>query len=124
MRLPIQYALTYPDRPFNDSLPRLDWKSLTALTFEQPDVDRFPCLRLAVDAGRAGGIGPAVLCAADDAAVELFLAGRIGFTDIPRLIGRALEKYSAISRPSLDDILAAGDWARQQVLEMAGGGGR
>jgi len=124
MRLPIQYALTFPDRSFNASLPRLDWSDFKDLTFEPPDVERFPCLGLAIGAGRAGGTVPAVLCAADETAVELFLAGRIGFVDIPRLVERTLEKHSGVSDPSLDDILAAADWARRAVQELAGGGGK
>ena len=121
MRLPIQYALTFPDRSFNETLPRLDWSSFSDLSFGPPDLEKFPCLSLAIDAGRIGGTTPAVLSSADDAAVELFLNGRIGFTDIPRLVGSTLDKYSGISDPSLDDILEAGDWARRAVLEMAGG---
>ncbi len=124
MRLPIQYALTYPDRLDNNEIPRLDWNSFSDLTFEPPDVDRFPCLRLAIEAGRAGGNQPAALAAADEKAVELFLNGRIGFTDIPRLIAGTLERHSPISRPSLDDIMAADRWAREQVLALAGGGGQ
>jgi 1-deoxy-D-xylulose-5-phosphate reductoisomerase len=119
MRLPIQYALTYPERPANANLPRLDWKHFTDLTFEQPDTDMFPCLRLAISAGRQGGTVPAGLCGADDIAVELFLAGRIKFTDIPRLIERTLEKHTSISHPSVEDIMAAGNWAREKTLALA-----
>jgi 1-deoxy-D-xylulose-5-phosphate reductoisomerase len=124
MRLPIQYALTFPDRSFNETLPRLDWSGFKDLTFGLPDMEKFPCLGLAIDAGRIGGTVPAVLSSADDAAVGLFLDGRIGFNDIPRLVGRTLDKHSGLSDPSLDDIRAAGDWARRAVLEMAGGGGK
>jgi 1-deoxy-D-xylulose-5-phosphate reductoisomerase len=120
MRLPIQYALTYPDRPANDSLPRLDWKHFANLTFEPPDTNRFPCLRLAIEAGKKGGTYPAVLCAADEVAVGLFLAGRLDFTDIPRLIVRTLEKHTNISHPSLEDIMAAGNWAREKALALVG----
>ena len=122
MRLPIQFALTFPDRPHNASLPRLDWADVKNLAFEPPDMENFPCLSLAIYAGRVGGTVPAVLCAADEVAVELFLAGRIGFTGIPRLVERTLEKHSPVSEPSLDDILAAGAWARQTTLEMGDGG--
>ncbi len=123
MRLPIQYALTYPERLDNTRLPRLDWKHFADLTFEQPDTDRFPCLRLAINAGRQGGTYPGVLCAADEVAVGLFLAGSIGFADIPRLIERTLEKHTHISHPSLDDIMAAGSWAQENVLGLVGGNG-
>ncbi len=122
MRLPIQYALTYPDRLENQDLPRLDWGDFKDLTFEQPDRERFPCLALATAAGRKGGTSPAALCGADETAVGLFLAGRIKFTEIPELIARALEKHLTKSSPSLDDILEADRWAREKVLEMAGGG--
>jgi 1-deoxy-D-xylulose-5-phosphate reductoisomerase len=123
MRLPIQYALTYPKRLDNTRLPRLDWKHFADLTFEQPDTDRFPCLRLAINAGRQGGTYPGVLCAADEVAVGLFLAGSIGFADIPRLIEQTLEKHTHISHPSLGVIMAAGKWAQQKVLGLAGGNG-
>jgi 1-deoxy-D-xylulose-5-phosphate reductoisomerase len=124
MRLPIQYALTYPDRPANDSLPRLDWAHFADLAFEPPDTVRFPCLRLAVEAGKKGGTYPAVLCAADEVAVGLFLAGRVSFTDIPRLAERTLEKHSNISHPSLADIMAADNWARQKAIALVGEGGK
>jgi 1-deoxy-D-xylulose-5-phosphate reductoisomerase len=124
MRLPIQYALTYPYRPANDSLPRLDWKHFADLTFEMLDTDRFRCMRLAIEAGKQGGTYPGVLCAADEVAVGLFLAGRIGFTDIPHLIERTLEKHTNISHPSLEDIMAAGNWAREKVLALVGGSGQ
>jgi 1-deoxy-D-xylulose-5-phosphate reductoisomerase len=124
MRLPIQYALTYPDRLDNVELPRLDWEKFPDLHFEQPDTERFPCLSLAVAAGREGGTRPAALCAADEVAVALFLDGRIGFLDIPRLIAGALEQHRTVLRPSLEDILAADKWAREKVLALAGGGVR
>jgi 1-deoxy-D-xylulose-5-phosphate reductoisomerase len=124
MRLPIQYALTYPDRPASDILPRLDWSNIKDLTFELPDTDRFPCLGLAVVAGRTGGTAPAALCGADEAAVALFLDGRIGFMDIPRLVREVMAGHSAKPHPSLDDILIADQSARGQVLALAGGGGQ
>ncbi len=124
MRLPIQHALSYPDRPDNAELPRLDWAKIRELTFEPPDFDRFPCLRLAIEAGREGGTRPAVLCAADEAAVDLFLAGRIKFTDIPRLVARALEKHRQVNHPSIEDIMAADKWGRDTVLNLAGREGK
>jgi 1-deoxy-D-xylulose-5-phosphate reductoisomerase len=120
MRLPIQYALSYPERLANSQLPRLEWESIKKLTFEPPDLDTFPCLRLAVEAGRRGETYPAVLCAADEAAVELFLAQGIKFTDIARLVGQALEEHQAIAHPTLEEILAADSWARQKVKQMVG----
>ncbi|MFC1929328.1 1-deoxy-D-xylulose-5-phosphate reductoisomerase [Chloroflexota bacterium] len=127
MRLPIQYALSYPDRLDNPQLPRLDWSRISSLDFEEPDFDVFPCLRLAIEAGRKGGTYPAVLCAVDEVAVELFLSRRIGFADIGRLVEEVLERHQAITRPALEEILAeeilaADAWARQKTLELVGGG--
>jgi 1-deoxy-D-xylulose-5-phosphate reductoisomerase len=119
MRLPIQYALSYPERLPNPELPKLDWEGIKELTFEPPDLERFPCLKLAIEAGRKGGTHPAVLCGADEVAVELFLSERIKFTDIARLVARALESHKAISHPTLDEILAADDWARETVSGLA-----
>jgi len=108
MRLPIQYALTWPQR-WPNTLPRLE---LGALTFESPDLERFPCLRLAQEAGRAGGTYPAVLAGADEAAVELFLEGHIGFLDIPRLVEEALQKHQDVPHPTLEEVLEAEGWAQ------------
>ncbi|HUT66956.1 MAG TPA: 1-deoxy-D-xylulose-5-phosphate reductoisomerase, partial [Dehalococcoidales bacterium] len=124
MRLPIQYALSYPDRLANPTLPAIDWSNFTDLTFERPDTDRFPCLRLAIEAGREGGTCPAVLCAADEAAVDLFLSGRTGFIDIARLVERVLERHRKVTHPSLEEIMAADAWARGMVLKLAGGNGK
>ncbi|OGO29892.1 MAG: 1-deoxy-D-xylulose-5-phosphate reductoisomerase [Chloroflexi bacterium RBG_16_56_11] len=122
MRLPIQYALSYPERLSNPSLPRIDWANFTGLAFEPPDTDRFPCLRLAIEAGRKGGTFPAVLCAADEAAVEFFLSGRIGFNDIPRLVEKALAGHRVVASPDLPAIVEAGRGARESVMAFAGGG--
>ena len=121
MRLPIQYALTYPERLPNPELPRIDWDNITKLTFEQPDLDRFPCLKLAIAAGRKGGTCPSVLCAADEVAVDLFLSGTIRFTDIARLIEQILAEHRTVANPCMEDILAADAWARQRTGEIAGG---
>ncbi len=121
MRLPIQYALTYPERLPNPQLPRLDWSLINNLTFEPPDLNTFPCLKLAIEAGRKGGTYPAVLCAADEVAVELFLLQRIKFTEIANLIKQALELHQSVPYPTLDEITAADAWARQKVLQLATG---
>jgi len=121
MRLPIQYALSYPERLPNPQLPRLDWNQIKSLTFELPDLNAFPCLKLAIEAGRKGGTYPAVLCAADEIAVELFLSRRISFIEIAKLIEQTLERHQATADPTLDDILAADAWARQKVCELATG---
>jgi 1-deoxy-D-xylulose-5-phosphate reductoisomerase len=118
MRLPIQYALTYPERLPNDSLPHLDWGSFSGLTFEKPDTERFPCLRLAVEAGEKGGTYPAALCAADEVTVELFLSQRIRFLDIPRIVGKVLERHSSRAQPSLEEIMVADSWARMMVSNI------
>jgi len=119
MRLPIQYALTYPQRLENRDLPRLDWKRLHSLTFEPPDLERFPCLKLALEAGREGGTLPAVLSAADEVAVELFLSRRIPFSAIPRLVEKALEGHRPVTHPSLEQILEADKSGREKALEVA-----
>ena len=121
MRLPIQYALSYPERVPNPQLQRLDWSKINSLNFQQPDMDRFPCLRLAIEAGERGGTYPAVLCAADEVAVALFLSGSIGFTDIARLIERVLEQHQAVAHPAMEDIEAADAWAREKTLGLFNG---
>jgi 1-deoxy-D-xylulose-5-phosphate reductoisomerase len=119
MRLPIQYALSYPRRWSNSELPRLDWNKIQSLNFEPVDYDRFPCLKLAVDAGKSGGTYPAVLCAADEVAIELFLSRRIGFTDIAKIVQKTLEQHRNTHQPSLEEILAADDWAREYATRLS-----
>jgi len=119
MRLPIQYALSYPERLHNPQLPRLDWASIRELTFEQPDFGTFPCLRLAVEAGKTGGTCPAVLCAADEVAVELFLSQTIRFTDIASVVEETLKQHEVTARPTLEEIIAADACARDRVLKFA-----
>jgi 1-deoxy-D-xylulose-5-phosphate reductoisomerase len=120
MRLPIQYALSYPERLANPNLPRLDWENIKELNFEPPDFDRFPCLKLAIEAGKKGGTYPAVLCATDETAVELFLSKRMKFTDIPHLVRQALAEHKSLDHPTLEEILAADSQARENVKKMAG----
>lgn len=114
MRLPIQCALTYPER-LPCTVPRLDLAALGSLQFAPPDLARYPCLALAMEAGRRGGTYPAVLAAADEVAVEEFLAGRIRFTDIPRLIERVLAVHSPGPEDDLAALLEADAWARRQA---------
>jgi 1-deoxy-D-xylulose-5-phosphate reductoisomerase len=121
MRLPIQYALSYPRRWSNSELPRLDWNKINSLNFEPIAHNRFPCLKLAVAAGKSGGTYPAVLCAADEVAVELFLSHRIGFPDIAKIVQKMLEQHQNISQPSLEEILAADDWARECAIRFSRG---
>jgi 1-deoxy-D-xylulose-5-phosphate reductoisomerase len=121
MRLPIQYALTYPERLNNPEIPRLDWHSLEKLDFQQPDINTFRCLKLAIEAGKEGGTAPAVLCAADEIAVDLFLSHRIKFNGIAWLIEKVLERHRNTEQPSLEDIYDADSWARTMALELASG---
>lgn len=117
MRLPIQYALTYPER-VPGCLPPLDLARVASLTFEPPDLERFPCLGLGYEAGKAGGTVPAVLSAADEVAVEGFLAGKLRFTDIYSVISSVIEAHDPVSEPGLDDIISADQWARRKAAEV------
>ena len=120
MRLPIQYALSYPQRWSNPQLPHLDWTKIQTLSLKPVNYDKFPCLKLALDAGKSGGTFPAVLCAADEVAVELFLGRKIDFNDIARMVQRTVEKHQNISQPSLEEILAADAWARDYTTSCLG----
>ncbi len=113
MRLPIQYALTHPERWYNGHTPRMGSLSTLELTFQELDTERYPCFTLAVEAGKKGGTYPAVLSAADEVAVQLFLDRRIGFNDIFRVVERVLERHDPVFGPSFEDILAADRWARE-----------
>ncbi len=117
MRVPIQYALTYPERIFAD-YPRLDFKNLSELTFAEPDVVTFPALELAFDAGRIGGTLPCVFNAANEEAVYAFLRGEIQFLDIVTVIRSVIKNHTTIAIPNLDDIFCADLWARNQVNEF------
>lgn len=114
MRLPIQYALTYPNRlPMNGN--ELDFTKYGSLTFEEPDTDTFFALELAKRAGREGGILPTVFNSADEAAVELFMKGKISYLGISEAIQRAMEKIKNIENPTLEQILEADKYARELV---------
>lgn len=119
MRLPIQYALTYPSRLPNEELPRLDLASVGPLTFNDVDLGRYPCLRLALEAALAGGTATTVLNAADEVAVERFLAGGIRFLDIPHLVEKMLERHQPVADPSIEMILETDAWARVQASKLA-----
>jgi 1-deoxy-D-xylulose-5-phosphate reductoisomerase len=112
MRLPIQCALTYPERVAETSVPRLDLKSIGTLNFGIPNHARFPCLGLALEAGRRGGTAPAVLAAADEVAVDNFLAGYIRFPEIAHVIQATLDAHNSIGNPSLEQVLDADAWGR------------
>lgn len=118
MRLPIRYAMTWPNRADSPAEP-LDLLTCPPLTFAQPDRQVFPCLRLAEEAAEEGGTACAILNGANEEAVGLFLAEKIGFSDIPRLVEAARAAVAVQQDPSLEDILAADQAARQAVLARA-----
>jgi 1-deoxy-D-xylulose-5-phosphate reductoisomerase len=120
MRVPISFALHYPERADVD-VPRLDLAAVGELSFEPPDLETFACLRLALEAGRAGGTGPCVLNAADEVAVAAFLDGRIGFTAIAAAIERVLEQMPAQPVTHFEDLFAADAEARRRSEEQVGG---
>lgn len=115
MRLPIRYAMTYPERGVNPAEP-LDLLSCPPLTFAAPDREAFPCLRLAEEAATEGGTACAILNGANEEAVGLFLADQIGFHDIPRLVEKARREVPVVREPNLEEILAADREARYAVL--------
>ena len=115
MKLPIRYAMTYPHRAESPDAP-LELLTCGALTFDRPDEEAFPCLRLAREAAAVGGTACAILNGANEAAVGLFLQGKLGFNDIPRRVERALERMEVQYQPSLADILEADRAARRAVL--------
>lgn len=116
MALPIQYALTYPERCPSDA-GRLDLTALSGLHFEKPDLENTPCLKLAMDCAMAGGTAPCVLSAANEEAVGLFLSGRIGFNEIYDAVAGALDGTAIKTEPTLSDILSADEAARRYVKE-------
>jgi 1-deoxy-D-xylulose-5-phosphate reductoisomerase len=120
MKLPILCCLSWPER-IETPWRRLDLAALGSLSFRPPDASRYPCMDLAYAAGRAGGTMPAVLNAANEQAVALFLEERIPFLAIPRLIEQTCERHGADLRadPSLEDVLAVDAWARREVLVLA-----
>ena len=121
MRLPLLYALSWPDRIHTD-WKKFDLVTAGDLTFRAPDREKYPCINLAYAAGRAGGSMPAVLNGANEQAVALFLDEKIHFLDIPKVIEKVCDKHrnDFTATPSLDDILAADIWARKMVLEFSG----
>jgi 1-deoxy-D-xylulose-5-phosphate reductoisomerase len=117
MRLPIQYALFHPRRVAND-LPRLDLAAVGRLAFEEPDRNRFPALDLAFEAARVGKSMPAVLSAANEQAVALFLGGRLSFAGIVEVVRRTMEAHEVVTLKTVDDVLCADAWARAQVSDF------
>lgn len=117
MCFPIQYALTYPNRLTNELKP-LDLAMLGQLTFEPPDDVRFPALRLAREAGRLGGTLPAVMNAANEIAVDHFVRGHKGYTQIPATVEAVMEAHENIDSPDLNAIVRSDHWARQRALAL------
>ncbi len=117
MRIPIQYALTYPEKK-KGYLPSLDINSFKNLSFQEPDFEKFPCLSYAYQAGSIGKTMPAVLNAANETAVNSFLQNKIKFTDISRIIKIVIEKHDPVSNPRLEQILNADSWARKESKKL------
>jgi len=114
MRIPIQYALSYPERLPN-KFPRLDFARWSTLTFQEPDLDKFACLRLAYQAIADGGTAPTVLNAANEIAVHAFLDEQLKFVDIPRMVDSALQRHQNHRAADLDAVISADRWAREFV---------
>ncbi len=122
MRVPIQYALTYPERLLGHA-PRVCWNTLSPLNFAPPDKSNFPCLPLAYLAGAIGGSMPCVLNAANEEAVRLFLGGKASFLDIPRIIERVMNKHKVVTEPDFDTLHDVDKEARllsQEYAKMKG----
>jgi 1-deoxy-D-xylulose-5-phosphate reductoisomerase len=116
MRLPIQYALSYPER-WTSPVPRQRLTELGGLRFFEPDLEQFPCLRLALEAAATGGTMTAVLNGANDTAVHAYLDGQLEFPDIPRVIAETMEQHRPTAHPALDEVLEADAWARRAAAE-------
>ena len=117
MRLPIQYALTYPER-LENGFERLDLTKIATLTFEEPDLETFPCLQLAYETLKMGGTYSAVLNSANEVLVEAFLEDKIGFYDIPKYIKETLDAHKSIEEPTLEEILEVDRWTREYVKNL------
>jgi 1-deoxy-D-xylulose-5-phosphate reductoisomerase len=116
MRIPIQYALTHPQRA-QTPVRRLDLAQVRELTFAKPDFSRFPCLKLALNAGRVGGTAPAILSSSNEEAVQAFLKGRLSFMQIPRVVAAVLKKHVVKANPTLQDVLSVDLSARRMARE-------
>ena len=117
MAIPISYALSFP-RHIENRLPSLELDKVGALTFEKPDLERFPCLALSLKAAEIGNSMPAVLNGANEIAVESFLEGRIRFLDIPKLVARTMEEHQTFPIDAIDTVLEADTWARDRAKQL------
>ncbi len=120
MRLPIQYALTYPERDYLIGGESLDLAKIASLTFKKPDFERFRALALAYQAGKSGGSMPCVLNGANEQANELFRNGKIEFLEIENLVEKALNKHQLVKNPTLEQLIEIDAWARNFVLKEIG----
>lgn len=120
MRLPIQYSMFYPQRMSNGSIRRFDPVGVGELTFERLDSRRYPCFELALEVAKRGGTWPACLSGADEAAVAAFLGGRIKFTDIPVVIERALDDFTPVLDPTVEEIVDASRWGKERIARITG----
>ncbi len=118
MRLPIHYALFFPDRVHSDKVPRLNLLEMHELTFEKPDITRFPCLAIAQRIAAENNTLPCVLNAANEVVVDFFLKGFVKFYDMAAQIERVLERHKPVEKPNLDDILDADQWARREAVQL------
>jgi 1-deoxy-D-xylulose-5-phosphate reductoisomerase len=114
MRLPIQYALTYPRR-WETGLKNVDFYQLGRLTFSRPDFKKFPCLALAFQVASKGGTMPSVLNAADEVAVDAFLNGRLSFLCMEEIVSKVVGRHRIVRKPSIAEILEADQWAREEA---------
>jgi 1-deoxy-D-xylulose-5-phosphate reductoisomerase len=122
MHLPIQYALSYPDRLERETTPLarpLRWDEVARLDFENADLERFPCLKLAFEAGATGGSAPAALVGADETAVELFMRGAIRFTDIAFIVAETLQRHNVIANPGVEEVRTVSAWAQEEARRIA-----
>jgi len=119
MHLPIQYALFYPQRMPNPEIKAMDFSRIHDLSFEPVNYRDYPCLKLALEAARLGGTYPAVLCAADETAVNLFLNNSLAFTEIATIIEKTLHKHRPVANPGIEDILRSDRWACDTALKQA-----
>jgi 1-deoxy-D-xylulose-5-phosphate reductoisomerase len=116
MRTPIAYSLAWPKR-IDAGVPRLNLAQINDLSFEKPDLERFPCLAIAFEAMRSGASAPITLNASNEVAVDAFLDGRIGFEQIPQLVKDILERISVTAVQTLDDVLGQDELARQAAKQ-------
>jgi 1-deoxy-D-xylulose-5-phosphate reductoisomerase len=120
MRIPIQYALSYPQR-LESKARKLNFFKIKSLNFAKPDLKKFPCLALAFSAAKDGGTMPAVMNAANEVSVAAFMEGKLGFTSIAEIIGKVMRRHSNLKDPSLNDVLDADSWARIEAVRLIAG---